>query len=165
MAALSGRSGCSSEGQHCKLRPSPSCPPVMLFAGWDGWGHCATALESAATGLCASAKKEQGLLGGSSYRAVLGKCCKLHTTCLHLFVLSGINRALQMVMKSFVTCSYEDKIGPTAGGAKYCPGPAEALERARHPLGRSAGSSRLGSLESPWCGWSRACLGETSTRY
>lgn len=55
------------------------------------------------TGVCARAKEEQGLLTVSGYRAVLAPYCNLHTTCLYLFVLSGMNYALQMVMKSFVT--------------------------------------------------------------
>lgn len=51
-----------------------------------------------------------------------------------------------MVLKSFAVWLHEDRICPTARGAKYCPGSAEALvmaglgpaERAQQPLEEAA---------------------------
>lgn len=113
----------------------PSCPPAVPFAqgtAGDRWwlpqvGHSPS---TGSAGLRASAKKEQGLSGVRGYRAGLGKYCNLHTMCLYLFALSGINYALQMVMKSFVARLHEGRISPTARDAKCCPGWAE-----------------------PWCWW------------
>lgn len=159
------------------LRLTPSCLPSALCQTGDAvaiahrWGT-ASALGTGSTRVSASTEEEQGLSGVSSYRAVLGKYCNLHIMYLYLFVLSGINYALQMVMKSFVARLHKDKISPTGGDAKYCPGSAEApvlarlglAERARQPSGRSSSSStHLRELREPlvWPGqslpWRNLC--------
>jgi len=102
----------------------------------------------------------QGLLAASSYRAVMGKYCDLHTMCL--FVLSKINYALQTVTKSFVTGLQENRVSPTDLAEALVLAGLGPAETARQPSARSSSSTHMGSLESPRCGQGRAYLGETS---
>lgn len=110
-----------------QLEATPFLSTVVPFARWNSQGRCSHCPQRrhspSSTEICASPRKEQRLLGVSTHRAA----CNWHTTCLYLFVLSGINYVLQTAMESFVTWLHGDRISATAKGTQYCPGSAEAL--------------------------------------
>lgn len=125
----------------------PAQPRCPLPGGTAGdtvatahrWGTAPTP-GTGHTGFCASTKKERGLLGVSGYGAVLGRYCKLRTVRLYLFVLSGINYALQMLTKSFVAWLHEGRINSYSRRCQVLPG-----------LGWSPGRAGTGwGLDSLW---------------
>lgn len=109
----------------------PPAPPVP-FTRWDSWGHSghrwgtASVPATCSTWVCASTKKEQGLLRVSGYGAVLGKYIQTCGVQGAVFVISGINYALQMVMQSFVTQRHENRTCQVSPSVGWSPGSCRA---------------------------------------
>lgn len=135
-----GRSGCSSEGQHCTLRPLLS--PTVPFTRWDSWGHCGHRWGHLLQwGLCIH-QKEQGLLGVCGCGAALGKYMQTHGVQVATFVFPGVNYALQMARKSFVTqlhenrrCQVSPSVGCSPGAGRAGLSRELALEKPLHDPG------------------------------
>lgn len=154
MEAHLGRSGCSSEGQHCPLRPTSSCPVTdqvgQLGTLWPQVGHSLSPSHLLHWGLCI----HQGGAGSVRDKWLwnsLGEYMQTHGVQVAVFVFSGINYPLQMVMKSFVTQWHENRRCQELPSVGWSPGAGRAVLSPELTLEKPLHDPRLGPLSAHGC--------------